>query len=134
MPPVDLTGDVGAQLDLTADFEVADVSHLADFTRTLLTEESFEWEISGENLTVSAIGGNCLVFSHCRLILSFNEYAGIDVLGITLTAKTVPLKGMNGLKNGVTINSFDLPANDPAGGIHLTLNTTVVNVRTILSL
>jgi len=103
MPPIDLTGDVGAQLDLTADFEVADVSHLADFTRTLLTEESFEWEISGENLTVSAIG--------------------IDVLGITLTTKIVPLKGMNGLKNGVTINSFDLPANDPAGGIHLTLNT-----------
>ncbi len=87
---------------------------------------------------MSAIGGNCLVLSHCRPILSFNEYAGIDVLGITLTTKIVPLKGMNGLKNGVTINSFinsfDLPANDPAGGIHLTLNTTVVNVRTMLSL
>jgi hypothetical protein len=36
---------------------------------------------------------------------------------------------MNGLKNGVTINSFDLPSNDPAGGIHLTLETTVTNVR-----
>lgn len=34
---------------------------------------------------------------------------------------------MNGLKNGVVINSFDLPSNDPAGGIHLTLNTTVTN-------
>lgn len=61
MPPVNLTGDVGAQLDLTADFEVADVAHLTDFTRTLLTEKSFEWEISGENLTVSAIGTNRLV-------------------------------------------------------------------------
>jgi len=36
---------------------------------------------------------------------------------------------MNGLKNGVIIQSFDLPANDPAGGIHLTLQTTVTNVR-----
>lgn len=36
---------------------------------------------------------------------------------------------MNGLKNGVVINSFDLPSNDPAGGVHLTLQTTVTNVR-----
>lgn len=26
------------------------------------------------------------------------------------------------------IKSFDLPANDPAGGIHLTLDTTITNV------
>ena len=38
---------------------------------------------------------------------------------------------MNGLKNGVVINTFDLPSNDPAGGIHLTLNTTVTNVREV---
>jgi hypothetical protein len=35
---------------------------------------------------------------------------------------------MNNLKNGVTINSFDLPGNDPAGGIRLTLDTIVTNV------
>jgi hypothetical protein len=35
---------------------------------------------------------------------------------------------MNGLKNGVVVNSFDLPSNDPAGGVHLTLQTTVTNV------
>ena len=51
MPDVDLTGDVGAQLDVTADFAVADVDHLANFTSVLLTEESFEWDISGENLS-----------------------------------------------------------------------------------
>lgn len=54
---------------------------------------------------------------------------GIDVTGITLTPKKVSLKGFNGLKNGVTVNAFDLPSNDPAGGIHLTLETTVTNVR-----
>ncbi|KAI5120964.1 hypothetical protein M0805_006636 [Coniferiporia weirii] len=107
MPDVNLVGDVGAQLNITADFSVADVDHLANFTKALLTEESFEWDIAGENLTVSALG--------------------IDVPGINLTSKTVTLLGMNGLKGGVTINSFDLPANDPAGGIHLTLNTTVQN-------
>ncbi|TFK54041.1 hypothetical protein OE88DRAFT_1732763 [Heliocybe sulcata] len=107
MPDVKLTGDVGAQLNLDATFEVADVDHLTNFTTVLLTEESFEWEIAGENLTVSAIG--------------------IDVAGINLTSKTVTLKGFNGLKNGVTVESFDLPANDPAGGIHLTVNSTVSN-------
>ena len=56
MPDVNLTGDVGAQLDVTAVFEVADVDHLANFTSVLLTEESFEWDIAGENLTVSALG------------------------------------------------------------------------------
>ena len=56
--------------------------------------------------------------------------AGINVENITLS-KTVTLKGMNGLKNGVVIESFDLPENDPSGGIHLTLNTTITNVSSI---
>ena len=46
-----------------------------------------------------------------------------------MTSKTVKLLGMNGLKGGVTINTFDLPSNDEVGGIHLTLDTTVKNVR-----
>ncbi|KAI0686332.1 hypothetical protein BC835DRAFT_1523137 [Cytidiella melzeri] len=107
MPDVALAADQGAQLDISAEFAVADVDHLTDFTQTLLTEESFEWEVTGENLTVSALG--------------------IEVTGIDLTAKTVTLLGMNGLKNGVVINSFDLPSNDPEGGIRLTLNTSVAN-------
>jgi hypothetical protein len=53
---------------------------------------------------------------------------GITVSDISFPGKTVTLKGFNNLKNGVSINSFDLPANDPAGGIHLTLDTTVTNV------
>jgi hypothetical protein len=35
---------------------------------------------------------------------------------------------MNGLKGGVTIKTFDLPSNDPAGGIHLTLEAVTTNV------
>lgn len=56
-------------------------------------------------------------------------FPGISVPGVTLTTKSVKLRGMNGLKGGVIINSFDLPSNDPAGGVHLTLQTTVTNVH-----
>ena len=58
---------------------------------------------------------------------------GIDVPGISLTTKTVTLAGMNNLQGGVVVNSFDLPSDDPAGGIHLTLNTSVHNVRGLSS-
>jgi hypothetical protein len=57
-----------------------------------------------------------------------NSPSGIEVSGISLPSKKVTLKGFNGLKNGVIINSFDLPSNDPAGGIHLTINSDVINV------
>lgn len=107
MSDVNVLGDVGATLNIDTSFEVADISHLTDFTKTLLTQESFDWEISGKNLTVSALG--------------------IQVPGITLTTKIVTLKGFNGLKNGVKIKTFDLPSNDPAGGIRLTLDANTTN-------
>ena len=108
MPEINVVGDVGASFEVDATFAVADVDHLTDFTKVMLTEESFDWVISGSNLSVSAIG--------------------IETTGIALSDKKVTLKGMNSLKGGVKINSFDLPSNDPAGGIHLTLNTSVTNV------
>lgn len=107
MPNIQVVGDVGAQLNVSATFNVADVDRLTNFTRVLLTQEEFVWDISADNLTVSALD--------------------IDVPGVALNTKSVTLKGMNGLKNGVTIDTFDLPSNDPAGGIHLTLQTTVTN-------
>ncbi|KAK1218918.1 hypothetical protein PQX77_018360 [Marasmius sp. AFHP31] len=107
MNDVQVAGDVGAELNLESDFTVADIDHITAFTRTLLLEESFEWEISGDNLTVSALG--------------------IDVNGVSLSTKKVTLKGFNGLKDGVKVQSFDLPANDPAGGIHLTLEAATTN-------
>lgn len=54
--------------------------------------------------------------------------------GITLPTKSITLKGFDGLKDGVKITSFDLPANDPAGGIHLTIQSEVANVRSVRSL
>lgn len=61
-------------------------------------------------------------------ILLTNAITGIQVDGISLSPKKVTLKGFNGLKDGVKIKSFDLPANDPAGGIHLTIEADATNV------
>jgi hypothetical protein len=107
MPDVEVVGDSGAKINNQNTFQVADVDHLTNFTKALLTTESFNWTVTGNNLRVTALG--------------------ITVSNISLGSKVVTLKGSNGLKNGVRINSFDLPANDPAGGVHLTLNTTVTN-------
>ncbi|KAJ7782963.1 hypothetical protein B0H16DRAFT_1494883 [Mycena metata] len=106
MAPLKVSADTGATLDTTSTFSVADVDHLTAFTKTLLTEESFDWQITGDNLTVTALG--------------------IDVPGVSV-AYNVTLKGFNGLKGGVIIKSFDLPSNDPAGGIHLTIDATTAN-------
>lgn len=56
---------------------------------------------------------------------------GISISDVALPTKNVTLKGMNGLKN-VVINSFDLPSNDPAGGITLVINSTITNVGRVL--
>ena len=56
MPDINITGDVGANFQISADFSIADVDHLTDFTKVLLTTESFDWEISGGSLVVSALG------------------------------------------------------------------------------
>lgn len=106
MPNVALAGDVGATLEILAEFVVADVGYLTEFTKYLLTEQSFVWNIAGTGLSVAALG--------------------IEVNDITIS-KNVILSAFNGLRDSVIINSFDLPSNDPAGGIHLTAATTIYN-------
>ncbi|KAH9907677.1 uncharacterized protein BXZ73DRAFT_102073 [Epithele typhae] len=96
MPDVDVVDGVGVSFEVDAPFTVADVAYLVDFTKAMLMEEEFEWVIPGSNLSVAAIG--------------------ISVPGIGLGEKEVTLNGMNGLKGGVKIETFDLPSNDPAGG------------------
>lgn len=51
MPDIDIASDVGATFEIDANFEVADVDHLTNFTKVMLTEESFDWVISGSNLS-----------------------------------------------------------------------------------
>lgn len=58
--------------------------------------------------------------------------AGVSIPGASLLEKRISLKGMNNLDGGVKVNNFDLPGNDPIGGIRLTLNTMVTNVSNTL--
>ncbi len=51
MPEINVVGDVGASFEVDGTFNVADVGHLTDFTKMMLTQESFDWVISGSNLT-----------------------------------------------------------------------------------
>ena len=106
MPPIQLKAEEGAQIDLQADFAVADVGSLTDFTKFLVTQPSFVWQIAGQGLQVDALG--------------------ISVSGMTIN-KNVILTGINNLKNGVTVTTYDLPSNDPAGGIHLTAQSVIKN-------
>lgn len=131
MPNVSLTGDVGADLNIAAAFAVADVGHLTEFTTYLLTQPSFTWQIYGQNLAVSALGITVPGISIlknvrrlCRSALGFWTDPGS-------ANSQVVLDGMNGFKGLVTIDSFDLPSNDPAGGITLTLATTLTNPSSV---
>jgi hypothetical protein len=100
---------------------------LTDDLQTLLTEGSFTWEISGSNLTVSALGSS--IFSDQNSFPYSLAITGIVIDGISLPEKPVTLRGMGGLANAVAIQSFDLPEDHPDGGIRLTLDTAIVNVR-----
>ena len=134
MPNVSLVGDVGADLNIDAAFAVADVGHLTDFTTYLLTQPSFTWQIYGQNLAVSALGIAVPGISILKNVrpLPFLPLAALSP-GTTADAHhlQVVLDGMNGFKGLVKIESFDLPANDPAGGITLTLATSLTNPSSV---
>ncbi|KAK7460804.1 hypothetical protein VKT23_008733 [Stygiomarasmius scandens] len=51
--------------------------------------------------------------------------------GITLTPKSVSLKGFNGLKGGLKVETFSLPSNDPDGGITLKLAATTTSLSQV---
>ncbi|KAK0557527.1 hypothetical protein OC844_005558 [Tilletia horrida] len=103
---IEVAGDVGGSLNQNALFRVSDQGAIADFARALLTEESFVWQITAQNVSVKALG--------------------ITINGVSLN-KEVQLRGFNGLKDAVQIQTYDLPANDPAGGIHLDVQATINN-------
>ncbi|KAI9242728.1 hypothetical protein MVEG_09075 [Podila verticillata NRRL 6337] len=105
MPVVSAKADIGAVLALTnVPFHVASASNMGDFVGYSLKAESFEWAVVASNITVNAMGA--------------------PIPGINMK-KTVNLKGFNGLQ-GLVIEKFDLPSNDP-DGIHLVLSATLPN-------
>lgn len=105
-PDITLVGDVGATINVTTTFSVANVSFMEEFTKDALNNPSFTWDIASDGIVVDALA--------------------ISVPNISLS-KTVDLAGFNGLKKQVEISAFDLPGNDPAGGIHLDVTTRINN-------
>jgi hypothetical protein len=106
MPNIQTVADVGATFSITAQFAVVDQQAMADFSAYMLLEKSFIWDITGSDVSVTAMD-----YTFTNLTMS----------------KSVSLTGMGGLVNDVKINSFNLPANDPNGGIQLVLETTLTN-------
>ncbi|KAF7727125.1 hypothetical protein EC973_007986 [Apophysomyces ossiformis] len=106
MPTIQAQANVGAQFDVSGDFTIADQNYMATFSSYLINNNDFIWDIYTNTVDVSALG---FTFSNIHM------------------EKFVTLSGANGFKDCVTINSFDLPSNDPAGGIALTAKTTIKN-------
>ncbi|EPB90640.1 hypothetical protein HMPREF1544_02550 [Mucor circinelloides 1006PhL] len=106
MANIEAKADVGASFDVQGSFSVNNGNDMAEFSAYLINNESFEWEIVSKDVSVTALG--------------------FTFVGVSLD-KFVTLKGSNGFKNAVTVKSFDLPANDPAGGITLTADTVINN-------
>ncbi|RUS16102.1 hypothetical protein BC937DRAFT_91614, partial [Endogone sp. FLAS-F59071] len=108
MPTIFAAADVGATIDLNATFTVADTGAMADFSTAMLNEASFEWDITASGVSVTALN--------------------FTFTGITMQ-KTVTLKGMKGIS--AVVQSYKLPANDPAGGITLQIQTLLNNPSNI---
>lgn len=74
-----------------------------EFATFLLHNPSFDWTISTMKLKLTALG---TIFDNVSL------------------TKTVSFKALNGLP-GVTISNFQMPSDDPAGGIHIETDASI---------
>ncbi|KAJ2957138.1 hypothetical protein NQZ79_g7101 [Umbelopsis isabellina] len=106
MPNIQTVADQGATFSVSAHFAILDQDAMADFSAYMLLQKDFVWDISSTDVSVTAM-----------------DYTFTN---LSMT-KSVTLTGMAGLVNDVKINSFNLPSNDPAGGISLVLETTLTN-------
>ncbi|SAM05156.1 hypothetical protein [Absidia glauca] len=93
----------GGHGDLNAEtpFLIEDPNFFASFSKDMLALDNFDWNLKG----------SCDVTA-----LSRTSTANLD--------KTVTIPGMGGFKD-VKIQSFNLPANDPTGGILVELGTVM---------
>ncbi|KAG2183772.1 hypothetical protein INT43_006783 [Umbelopsis isabellina] len=106
MATIQTQPDTGATFSVTGTFTITDGQAMTDFSAYMLNNEQFTWEITTNNVAVTALG---------------YTFTGLQM------QKSVSLNGMQGFKNDVTIQSFNLPANDPNGGIELDITTVIKN-------
>lgn len=95
--------DGWAQFDLRENSFLHIFPRFTAFATFLLHNPSFTWVISTDKLRVTALG------------TTFDN--------VSLT-KNVTLKAFNGIP-GVTISNFQLPSDDPAGGIHIETDSSI---------
>ncbi|KXS20722.1 hypothetical protein M427DRAFT_27841 [Gonapodya prolifera JEL478] len=108
MEPVDASAGSGAKIDSTIKGTVLNATAFGAFSKEMVMLPSFDWRLQGP-VTVSALGRTF-------------ENLVMD--------KTITFPGFGGLKN-VSIVSFDLPGNDPSGGIAIVIQTLLVDPSTI---
>jgi hypothetical protein len=106
MPTIQSKADVGANFDVTGTFTIVSGDGMAKFAAYMINNQDFVWDISTNGVAVNALG---FTFTNVSMV------------------KAVTLAGCNGFKDAVTIKSFDLPSDDPAGGITLIAETTISN-------
>ncbi|KAL1918438.1 uncharacterized protein VTP21DRAFT_3098 [Calcarisporiella thermophila] len=109
LPQLRTAGMNGAPLDMQVTGQVLDPDALADNTAFIMNNENFEWEVMCEHLDIVVMG--------------------ISIVGLKMR-KTLPLKGMNAFRGSVTVNSWDLPADEP-DGITLVSNFGILNPSAI---
>jgi hypothetical protein len=81
----------------SARLTITDSAKFTDFATFLLHNPEFTWTVSTSKLRLTALG---TIFDNVVL------------------SKNISFKAFNGLP-GVTISNFQLPSDDPAGGIHI---------------
>ncbi|ORZ20216.1 hypothetical protein BCR42DRAFT_203748 [Absidia repens] len=106
MPDLKAVADQGAQFDVPSSFVITDQQAMQDFAAFMINQEEFTWDIVSNDVAVTALGFT---------------FTGIKM------EKFVKIKGANGFKGAVTINTFNLPSDDPEGGITLVADTTINN-------
>ncbi|KAJ3316760.1 hypothetical protein HDU76_001562 [Blyttiomyces sp. JEL0837] len=87
-----------------AQFKIADVKNMGQFSKYLISSKSFSWLLSGSAKA---------------------KALGIDINNLSMNKKVV-VGGFAGF-TGVTIDAFDLPESDPTKGIVIQTKTTLQN-------
>lgn len=104
LPPVCTAANTGVpNYNTQGQLVITDQVQFTSFATYLLHNPSFDWTISTSSLKLTALG------------TIFN--------GVSLS-KTVTLKAFNGLP-GVTISNFQLPSDNPAGGITISTDSII---------
>lgn len=96
-----------AYINQTVPFTIADEDAFGQFAKTMITQPNFTWHLTSEKLDVRA--------------LAFPTAHNLHF------SKDLTLQGMNSFDGNVKLVDFQLPADDPAGGIKFVATTGLNN-------